>query len=74
MPHYKVFQKNRMKYMIVNAKIAKIESNFGSDQKSSSSFHSLLCHCIYSMRNYPIYLTWAHGKTPNILYITWESK
>ena len=49
-------------------------NNFGSDQKSSSWFHSLLCYCIYYVRKYPIHITWAHGKTPNTLCVTWESK
>ena len=62
-----------MKIMIVNSK-AKIQNNFGKDQKSSSWFYSWLCYYIYYyMRKYPIHVTWAQGKTSNTLCLTWES-
>ena len=57
-----------MKIMIVNSKIKQ------KDQKCSSWFYSLLFYCIYYMRKYPIHVTWARGKTPNALCITWGSK
>ena len=63
-----------MKIVIVNSKISKIQNNFGKDQKSSYWFYSLLCYYIYYMRKYPIHVTWAQGKTPNTLCITWGSK
>ena len=76
MQHYKswLIQKNRMKIIIVNSKIKQKSKNFGGDQKSSSWFYSLLCYCLYYMRIYLIHVTWAQGKTPDTLCITWGIK
>ena len=64
-----------MKSMIANSKTKqKSKNNFGSDQKPSFYFHSLLSYCIYYMRKYPIHVTWAQAKTPNTLWITWRSE
>ena len=44
------------------------------NSKQSSWFYSLLFYYIYYMRKYPRHVTWAQGKTPNTICITWGSK
>ena len=63
-----------MKTMILNSKIKQKLKDFGSDQKSSSWFHFLLCYYIYYMSKYPVDVTWAQGKTTNKLCIIWGCK
>ena len=70
-----LIQENRIKSMILNCKISKIQNNFGKDQKFSSWVYPSLCYCIYYyMRKYPIHVTWVQSKTPSTLCITWGSK
>ena len=61
--------------MIVNSKISKNPKQFW--ERSEDLVLDFILYCVTTyiiMRKYPIHVTWAQGKTPNTLCITWRSK